>query len=198
MRISKYTGSYLHDYFQINDSFGRVVTGIQLVKHQQIIHLVISERQLKQNGGLFPAERSSTTWISNYNFKVNDTDVSEGYDYHTITPRNSAIDLDVLKVPSGHVLTGVRFRVVRDHLRFEIRATPFNYETGQLEKNKARSVWIGNNEQSKKRIFEPNTDVPTRSPKLSMRYRNPDYYIEFGYTSIEKDIAQTTGKQHIV
>lgn len=170
----------------------RVVTGLQLVKNEHIIHLAISERQLRPNGGIHPTDRSSTTWISNFNFRVNDSDTVEDIDYHRLTVRNSAIDLDVLHVPAGHVLTGARFRIVNAHIRFEIRATQFNFETGLLDQGKSKTAWIGNNNRNKKRIFEPRADVPTRTPKISMRDRTTDTYVEFGFTDIEKDMAQTT------
>lgn len=165
------------------------------MKYDHIIHMAISERQLFANGALLPTNRSSTTWKSNFNFGVNDGDIIEGVDYHTITAQNSAIDLDVLYVPLGYVLTGVRFRIVNDHIRFEIRATAFNFETGILEKAKLKSVWIGNNERGKKRLFEPRADLPTRAPNTSMRDRTTNAYIEFGFTDIEKDMAQTTSKR---
>lgn len=177
---------------KINFRPHRVVTGIQLMKNKHIIHLAISERQLYPNGNVLPADRSTTTWKSNYFFGVNDSDTDEGIDYHTVTVQNAAIDLDVLYVPVGYVLTGVRFRIVNNHIRFEIRATEFNFETGILNKAKLKSVWIGNNDRGKKRIFEPRADVPTRAPKLSRRDRTTNAYIEFGFTDIEKDIAQTT------
>lgn len=91
-------------------------------------------------------------------------------------------------------MTGARFRVVNGRLRFEIRATQFDYETGKLNLEYSRSRWQGNEHYTaKEKINIENADVPTLSPEKSRRYRGDNKYIEFTPTDIHMDAAQTTG-----
>lgn len=95
-------------------------------------------------------------------------------------------------------MTGARFRYVNNRLRFEIRTTQFNYQTGYLSRDPTRTVWRGDNHytgnEQKDKIDIDNTDVPTLSPEKSKRYRGTNNYIEFTPTDITFDMAQTTGK----
>lgn len=180
-------------YYSEGNFIARIVTGLQLVKREGIVHLVISERELTARGGVIPSNPSLATWISNFYFSVNDTDVEEKRDYHKLTIQDSAIDLDVIIVPKGSAVTGARFRIVDEHIRFEIRATQFNYDTGHLDIRPHSSSWYGNNVRERARVLEPRADVPTRSPRKSMRDRRRNTYVQFGMTDMVKDIAQTTG-----
>lgn len=100
----------------------RVVTGIRFLKKNRIIHIFIKERKLGRDGTI-ESENDDTEeiWIGDYNFVKEDSGVKEGVDYHELTWKNHAIDLDTLRAPKDEVVTGARFRVVDDRLRFEIR-----------------------------------------------------------------------------
>lgn len=74
--------------------------------------------------------------------------------------------------------------------------TPFDRETGYLDRDQVKSVWRANNYHDKEKIFIEEADVPTLSPVQSKRVRTTNKYIEFTPTDIYKDIAQTTGKTH--
>lgn len=162
-----------------------------------MIHIFIAERQLDRNGQIHRFENrhdDSDVWISDYNFVIKDSGVEEGKDYHKLTWRDRAIELDTIWAPKGEVVTGARFRVVNKRLRFEIRTTEFNYETGYVMKEKNRSFWRANNHHFKERIPINEADVPTLSPHKSKRHRDNNKYVEFTPTDIYKDMAQSTGR----
>lgn len=69
--------------------------------------------------------------------------MKEGIDFHTLTYKNRSINFDTVIVPQGHVVTGARFALFKGHLRLEVRATEFDFETGTLM-NLANSTWMGN------------------------------------------------------
>lgn len=162
-----------------------------------MIHIFIAERQLDRNGQIHRSENihdDLDAWKSDYNFVIRDTGVEEGRDYHKLTWRDRAIDLDTIRAPKNEVVTGARFRVVDKRLRFEIRTTEFNYETGYLMKGKSKSHWRANNNHNKEPIPINEADVPTLSPHKSKRHRDENKYVEFTPTDIYKDMAQSTGK----
>lgn len=70
-------------------------------------------------------------FVNSEEFKLVDRNVKNGIDYHKLTWDKRAIDLDIVIAPPNKVVTGVRFQLTENsHLRLEIRATDFNYETG--------------------------------------------------------------------
>lgn len=99
----------------------RVVTGIRFLKKARIIHIFISERRLLADGQIEVSDSGDTTWISDYNFVIEDTFIEDGKDYHKLTYNDRIIELDIIRAPKGEVVTGARFRVVNNRLRFEIR-----------------------------------------------------------------------------
>lgn len=159
---------------------------------------------------------NDTTWVSDYNFVIEDSGVEDGIDYHTLTWTDRSIELDTIRGPKDELVTGARFRVINNRLRFEIRknlffvllnlqfffnycrsftgTTPYNKKTGELIRDSRRTVWRSNNYENKEKIPIENADVPIRSPEKSKRHRTINKYIEFTPTDIYKDIAQTTGE----
>lgn len=147
--------------------------------------------------GKVDAYPSNETWKSDYNFLIEDNGVESGIDYHTLTWQIPAIDLDILRAPKNNVITGVRFRVQKGRLLFEIRTTPYNHQTGKLlrELNGEKTTWRCNNNPEKTKINIGQADVPTRATRKSERDRRTNRFIEFTPTSIYKDAAQSTGKR---
>lgn len=167
----------------------RVVTGIRLLKRYGIIHLFITERAFQPHGRV--DENAESVWKGDYQFTIEDTGVEA--DYFTLTYENRSIELDTIRVPDGEVVTGVRFRNVDNRLRFEIRSTPFNYETGYLAQDLSVSRWNANNDHFKTQIKLEQVDVPTRAPNKSVRDRRSGVFVEFTPTDIYMDAAQTNG-----
>lgn len=97
----------------------RVVTGIRFLKKGRIIHIFISERKLGRFGKI--ESNNETDWLGDYNFVVEDSGVEDGKDFHRLTWNDRILELDTIRAPKEEVVTGVRFRVVNNRLRFEIR-----------------------------------------------------------------------------
>lgn len=168
------------------------MTGIRLLKRYGIVHLFITERSFQRHGRV--DENAESVWKGDYQFTIEDTGVED--DYFTLTWANRAIELDTIRVPDGEVVTGVRFRLVDGRLRFEIRSTPFNHDTGSLSQDLSVSRWNGNNDHFKAQIKLQNVDVPTRAARKSVRDRRSGVYVEFTPTDIYMDAAQTTGTEY--
>lgn len=165
-----------------------------MLKRFGIIHLFITERSFQPGGRV--DENAESVWKSDHQFWIEDTGVEN--DYFTLTYEHRAIELDIIRLPDGEVVTGVRFRVVNNRLRFEIRSTPYNYETGYLSQDISVSRWNANNDHHKPQIYIENADVPTRSGRKSVRDRRSGVFIEFTPTGIYMDAAQTTGTKSYI
>merc|ERR1712008_29870 len=107
-----------------------------------------------------------------------------------------ALDTDTLDAPPGHVITGLRFRKIGEHINLEARITPISFKDGKLDS--ATSTWIGNdktqgsyeNRRTRVSLISPN--VPTKYlGKNSIDSKN-NQFVLFGATSSQKDAAQTT------
>ncbi|XP_058794289.1 uncharacterized protein LOC131665995 isoform X2 [Phymastichus coffea] len=195
-------------YFNLRDVISdidnnKVVTGVQMKKENQIIHIQIQEGTLLPRGAI---DAQSVSWKKIDNYTIIDPEVRAGIDYHTIMWEKRAVDLDDLDAPQDHLLTGLRFRVIGAHLNLEIRMTPFNFTSGTLFKE--MSVWHsydttdaselydldGETYVAKKRteVKLNKPDVSTRSQVQSIPDSHTNQYIQFGPTDLEKDAGQST------
>ncbi|XP_063233329.1 uncharacterized protein LOC134537042 isoform X1 [Bacillus rossius redtenbacheri] len=171
-----------------------VVTGLRFVKDNRVIHLQIQEGALLPHGEI---NETSLSWRPVDDYRISDSDVHNGEDYHTLSWEQRAIDIDDLMVPAGHVLTGVRFRRVGTHMNLEIMATPINFTEGILIQPKEKSLWHANDNTDaslvtpRKRIDLENPDVPTRS-YASQPDSKPDQFLLFTHSDVDADAAQTT------
>ena len=168
----------------------RIITGIGIAKIEQVITLVIAERELLPNGQVNRTEENP--WRISQGFLISETE--DTIDYHRLSWENRSIDLDTvldLETPMETLVTGVRFRVVDGHIRLEARFTKFDHNSGQL-KDLQRSVWIGNHVTNKRRLPIGPTDIPTRSPSKSKPLPFNNEFIEFEPSDIRLDAAQST------
>lgn len=167
-----------------------------LTKQNGIIHLAIAERTLLPYG---QAETTSDhsfyePWKSSYEFfNIDDSDIAENIDFFTLTYENRSINLDMVTVPKGFLVTGVRFRVTKaGHITLDVRATPFDFITGKL-KDLTNSMWVSN----------PNcgqTEIPLHRPSNPLNHLNtlsqmnstPNAFIKFGPTDFWTDVSQLT------
>lgn len=175
--------------------FSRVITGVGITKVNRIIQFQITEGELLPNGKVdtlntFGYLNPSLKWRYAQPFSVDDFDVEEGIDYHTLSWHNRSIDLDTV-YDSERVVTGVRFRIVGSHLRLEVRVTNFDYRTGKLF-DIQHSQWISNDSNNKKMIPFQRPDRPTRTPEKSIPIKLPNLYAQFQPSDIYKDAAQST------
>jgi hypothetical protein len=141
---------------------------------------------------------TNTNWVPVADFALSDRGIRDGVDYHTMSWDKREIDLDDLKSPTGHVVTGVKFRLVGRHLNLEMRVTEINFATGQIiEPDK--SFWVGNDNTDQTNGNGKRTevslkypDIPTRAKTKSLPLSKTNSYIKFTYTDMGKDASQTT------
>lgn len=69
----------------------------------KIVHIQIQEGTLLPQGNI---DENSVAWKPIDNFTIQDDGVVNGRDYHTIAWEKRALDLDDLKSPQNHLLTG--------------------------------------------------------------------------------------------
>lgn len=166
------------------------MTAVALKKFQGIFHLLIVERELRGYGMV---NVTSPTWHSystgDY-FSIHDPLVREGRDYHTLTWENRSINLDVVEVPTGKVVTGVRFSIIDGTITLQVRATEFDFITGRL-KNVGNSFWYVSNNKNRTEIILESPDVPINTPEKSIPNVFPDRFIKFRPSDRFKDISQT-------
>lgn len=120
-------------------------------------------------------------------------DAEKDIDFYELTFEQRAFNLDTVIARKGYLVTGVRFRISYGHLTLQIRATEFDYATGQLT-NVENSQWISNEDSGKNKIYVQGSKNPTTSPNKAMPYTTPNAYVEFGpgYYEQEQRLNQFT------
>lgn len=117
----------------------RIITGMRFVFENNTLRIQIEQGKLIDYGKI---DQPSTQW-KNITYK-SDSDTEKNY--YNVTYMNDVIFLNDLEAPKNSVLTGLRFETVnfglRTALALAIRATPFNYQTGQIDSK--NSQWIHN------------------------------------------------------
>ncbi|KAJ8915969.1 hypothetical protein NQ315_016646 [Exocentrus adspersus] len=128
-------GSHSDRYFNLrpvmaDTAKNRVVTGLRLVKHNRIIHIQIQEGKLLPYGYI---DNSTIRWVPIDDYKITDNGIKNGIDFHTMNYINRTMYLDDLVINEAHhIITGVRFEYVDNHLRFEIYVSNFNFDNGTV------------------------------------------------------------------
>lgn len=81
-----------------------MVTGLRIIKRNQIIHLQIQEGKLLPFGYI---DIPTVRWVPVDNFKISDNGAIDGRDYHTLKYEDRTIALDELRsLKDEEVLTG--------------------------------------------------------------------------------------------
>ncbi|KAH8308952.1 hypothetical protein KR059_004149 [Drosophila kikkawai] len=182
-------------YFNLRDSvsdFGRnrIVTGVRFVKHHRVFHLQLQQGELLPRGAI---NISSLEWQPLKVLNLTDSDLRDGYDYHTLSADSRALDLDeIVGNATHHVVTGVRFRVLNKHLNLEVRFSPFNFSTGLLVEPPTKSYWLGNTNAQRQKLIVKDGGLPTASELPSLPLSKTNQFMEFTSSSREKDAAQNT------
>lgn len=168
-----------------------MVTGIGLVKINGIIQLEIAQRTLLPYGQTRTDEVN--VWrISQRQFKLTDSDVREGFDFHTLNYQNRSINLSVATAPHKKVITGVRFRPVNGVITLQVRVTDFNYIGGRLE-HLEYTNWISSpNENAEEIILEKPGNPILTSNEIDVPNASGNKYIQFGPTDLYADASQLT------
>lgn len=173
----------------------RVVIGVRFTKKNRIIHLQVQEGKLLPNGII---NSSTVDWVPVSDYTILDKGIKNGKDYHTINWQSRHVDLDELKSPKDHVVTGVRFRMIGRHMNLQIRVSQIDFQNGKIV-DPDLSHWIGNEHTNS--VSDPNRrdeialtlpDVPIRTPGNSPQISHHNSYIKFTYSDMYKDASQTT------
>lgn len=167
----------------------KVITGVKLVKDNQIIHIQIQEAELLPRGGI---NSTDAIWKPIDKYSVFDSTVKQGIDYHTIVWEKRAIDLDELIPPQNHLLTGIKFRTIGTRLNLEIMVTPFNFTTGKLIQPFEKSYWISNDVTDRSELKLRDADIPLRSILQHVPDSDVNQYLNFAPSDRIKDAAQST------
>ncbi|XP_017147324.1 uncharacterized protein LOC108158988 [Drosophila miranda] len=189
-------------YFNLRDSLSdfmenKVVTGVRFVKSNRVFHLQLQQGELLPRGAI---NVSSLEWLPLDSYHLNDVDVRNDYDYHTLTVDSRAMDLDEITSGSNRslVVTGARFRVWHKHLNLEVRFSYFDFPTGRLVEPKRNSVWL-NNSNTEKTIEKPRqvlivkeAYVPTAADQPSLPLSTSNQCMNFFSSSKVKDASQNT------
>lgn len=167
-----------------------------LTKQNGIIHLAIAERTLLPYGQAEPSSDHSfyEPWRSSYEFfNIYDSDIQENVDYVTLTYESRSLNLDMVTVPKGTLVTGVRFRITKTgHITLDVRSTPFDFVTGKLTDLK-RSQWTSNPNCGQTEITLTRPSNPLNHVnRLSQINHTPNAFIKFTPTDYWNDIQQLT------
>lgn len=174
------------------------MTGVAIRKINRIFYWQITERPLIASAEVNTSAAAMVGIPRNGDFALRstfhltDSYVTAGIDYHTLSHAHRSINLDVLQVPAGHVCTGVRFAVELGSLKPEIRATAFDFKTGQLSRASGDSVWVRDTIFEKTPIEVEGTKVPTHALSKSVPDLRRNKYVEFGASDKWSDVAQST------
>jgi hypothetical protein len=108
-----------------------------------------------------------------------------------MTHDSRLLALNDFKAPSSQVATGVRFRISNSVLYFQMRVSKIDFATGKII-SPEMSYWMGElkYETNNNPFYWPN--VPTKSTEPSTALVTKDNSIEFTYSDVGTDAAQTT------
>ncbi|KAH8388542.1 hypothetical protein KR093_009159 [Drosophila rubida] len=187
-------------YFNLRETISdvkanKVVTGVRFIKKNRVFHIQIQQGQLLPRGAI---NESTLDWIPVDDYKINDTTVMDGVDYHTLTYTSRSLDLTEIKKSDdpSFVVTGVRLGSWFG-LNLEVHFSKFDFVKGELVEPEVNGVWETNNIYARERVNPDNADLPTRAKKKLFETLVPksdqyNQFVEFVNTGVDKDAAQAT------
>ncbi|KAL7729777.1 hypothetical protein ACLKA6_014641 [Drosophila palustris] len=183
-------------YFNLRESIAdveknKVVTGLRFIKKNRVFHLQIQQGTLLSHGVI---NETSLEWKPLDEYHIDDENIAEGVDYHTMNYSSRSIDLDNIMNTGDNsfVVTGVRFRVLGSHLNLMAQIYKFDFKSGQLLQPEVNSVWQSNDEQNGKKLNLEYRDVLIRTFNKSMPLSKHNQYLDFVNSGMDRDAAQTT------
>lgn len=163
-----------------------VAVGVRIVKRTGTVYLQLRQARLMVDGR---ADPTTAEWVP----LPADDGTHEGTDYHTMTYERRGLDLDDVQVPTGYLVTGARWRVLGSHLNLEVRATAANRTAGRLDSPTATSHWVSvDSTLGRQQLRLKAPDEPTRQTQPSRVDSQPESYVQFTHSDLEKDAGQTT------
>ncbi|KAJ8682149.1 hypothetical protein QAD02_017941 [Eretmocerus hayati] len=108
----------------------KVITGVRLIKRNNLfIHFEIQQALLGKNADI---KNDTVEWTQDCT-NGEEPDLTEEGSFYKVTWDNNAVNLDDLSCPPRTVVTGLKFGQDEGSLRLELRCTPFNFTSGQLD-----------------------------------------------------------------
>ncbi|KAJ8687393.1 hypothetical protein QAD02_023187 [Eretmocerus hayati] len=160
-----------------------VVVGMRITEVNHVVHIQIQQGKLMEYGTV---SMSSIAWKPVEDFSYSDKTVKSGRDYHPISWYKRTFCMDQLQSPPNHVITGFRFKLINNYMRFEIRVNKFNFARGKLFVDEYQ--WISNKQGVSER---PMIDLQAPDPiKLNETLTNQCF--KFNTSRFEEDAGQTT------
>lgn len=171
----------------------KIVTGVRFVKKGRVFYIQVEQGTADKFGYV----NASTVEWKPIKSTINITRDVENRDYMKLSWERRSVDLDDLRAPDGHVVTGVTFRKLGEHLNMEMQVTPIAARTAKLSPTKG--YWISN-DNTPSALSSPRQqlrlqgeqDVPTRTELPSWPDSKTDTFIEFEASSVWRDVSQTT------
>ncbi|KAJ3652602.1 hypothetical protein Zmor_018553 [Zophobas morio] len=165
-----------------------VVTGLQFIEHNHVIHLQIQEGKLLPNGQI---DLKSVQWLAPEDYQITQRNYVDGKDYHTLSWEKRSLQLVDIMAKEGNVVTGVGFVLdkFRNHLRLQVSTRPFNFTTGELTKT-SKAVVEDSYEVGPQLKLDA-VDIPTSS-KLPPNQFTTNKFVKFTNSDFQKDAGQTT------
>lgn len=160
-----------------------------MIKVNGIVQFLIVEKELIKYGQLNETIINDIPWQLGKQFRIDDRSVQSGIDYYALTWENRRINLDTVIAPLGNVVTGVRFALIDGVLSIGIRANRFDFLTGKVD---ADGVWMLSDVAERSVLHLNGLDVPSSTPRKSVRNTAPNLVAEFTPTDVTKDAAQHT------
>lgn len=161
------------------------MTGVALEKHNHTFYWKIAQATLLPSGEV---QGEIDNWVPVKTFNL--TDLHDGYDYHTLSWENRSVALDTVMVPSGSLITGIRFKTYMGRLHFEIQATKFDFVNGKLYDS---FEWISSQLNTHRdNIHLEGADLPEKSSTFSQPMWKENLLVEFQSSDTTKDILQNT------
>ncbi|XP_057340868.1 uncharacterized protein LOC130677947 [Microplitis mediator] len=197
----------------------KIVTGVQFVEQDQLIHIQIEQSSLVEFGEIDPGSeglvdlksftyRDSDPGYFEMRADRKDKKLADGVGFKFITSEDRKISLDQVVAPEGEVIVGVTFAWNENTRAIELRilSWPFNFVSGRLtdpvdlspddnlewiswENSATRSKYY-NTERSQ--VDLDDLDDPIKAMTPNKPYSKPNQELEIGATGYKVDMAQHT------
>lgn len=172
----------------------RIVSGVAIVKRNGIFSWTITQSRLLSYGRVQQFQYDARNDVKFSNFRRTDPGIFDGVDYHTLSWQNRSVNLDIIVLPHGSVVTGIRFVAKNEYLSIEIRSTKFDFNTGELRYD---NQWISSTS------FGERTNLQLDRPEPPLYYDiygaymsvpdfSPNKFIKFRPSDPDKDAGQST------
>ncbi|XP_008547121.1 uncharacterized protein LOC103570971 isoform X2 [Microplitis demolitor] len=186
--------AYFNITAQYSDLYNkRVITGIRLVTKLSITYFEIQEGVLV-NGTI---DNNTINWNNEVTKRLDDYEKNNQLPSYTdgdlmrLTYDLRLLDLDDIVLPAGVVAVGVQFRVVKDHLTFQVAGIRIFNELGQPV-NSSKVEWFNETDPNRKELLINDLDIPTFGKKANLELSKPgENYIKFQMSSWNIDGGQT-------